>query len=346
MANASAPQPENEGKGDVAQSKGKGASSLPKLRYSAEALEEDTENGKAAGKRVEKGVKGNGKRAAGEGFEQAAQKKNRIEGIQVNNVQSVQDAVKAVEHNFGGAFSLNEPREKTVQNALLMGNDSSTNTGMMSAEYERSKSTPASFAGGAFDMYFMDLPFLRKALKPAQTENYAALYAEILQLQADSDSCGQLAIHIPSPTGGYGRLSSQMLGEPLDGEPYDIGITCIERRSELTFTVKEQNLFWPSDAIPKGEGIAASLVLNEEMCGIEDGSGVLKMSSTPVWKDDFGGVVYRGVLSFRARYSSLFKRKGHGSGMSRAFGLWLVPSEESEKLECDDLAQRKPSSWK
>ncbi|KAL0573378.1 hypothetical protein V5O48_008575 [Marasmius crinis-equi] len=204
-----------------------------------------------------------------------------------------------------------------------------------------SASSSPLFTGGAFDIYAMPLPFLQKALTsiPNRKEDYAALYSNILEFQAKDDNSGQLAIHIPASTNGYGRLASKALAEPLGDEPYDIGLASIKRRVDLEFTANEKSQFWPSDAIPKGEGIFARLVLTREMCYVSSVLGEFKMCTTPVWKDDERDMIYQGVLPFSDHYSSLLQRKGHGSGKDYISAFWLVPSKETKELECSDVSR-------
>ncbi|KAL0568145.1 hypothetical protein V5O48_013839 [Marasmius crinis-equi] len=338
---ATAPKAQtSKGKGaTTSKTKEKGASSTLKRKHSAESIDKD-EIQETSGTATAKGTKGNGTpgaRSSAKDSEQPAQKKKRTAD---GTAKSSEPSLKAKEGS-GGATTSEAAKGKAVQNAKAKGSAENKNKDAKSVEPEQSSSAPSlSFTGGAFDIYAMPLPFLQKVLKPTSDskEDYSALYNRILELQAKPDNSGQLALHVPASANGYGRLSSGMLTEPFGDEPYDIGLASIERHTELKFTAKEKGLFWPSDAVPKGEGIAATVVLAEEMCGISGVSGELKISTTPVWKDDKGGLIYQGVMTFGVRYGSMYQRKGHGSGGNGAFGFWLVPSKETRKLECSGVA--------
>ncbi|KAJ8079838.1 hypothetical protein PM082_016663 [Marasmius tenuissimus] len=298
----------------------KEAESSSKRKRPAEALDEGTDKEKNVVDDAKKGKNAKaGASSSDKTSETPAQKKQRTDA----------------QDNSSGLI------EATQKNAPAATNAATKNTAKpaqdANADVHATTTTPP-FTGGAFDIYAMQLPFLQKALKP--NGDYAALHAEILKYQAKPDNSGQIAISVPSDTStnGYGRLSSGMFTEPMGDEPYEIGLASLKRHTELKFTAKEKKLFFPDDAdtIPKGEGISATLVLEEDMCTIGGISGELKMSTIPVWR---GGeetqVLYQGVVSFSVRYSGLLARKGHGPGASLSVGLWLVPSKETRKLDCD-----------
>ncbi|KAL0060909.1 hypothetical protein AAF712_012304 [Marasmius tenuissimus] len=299
----------------------KEAESSSKRKRPAEALDEGTDKEKNV---VDDAKKGKNAKASASSSDKTsetpAQKKQRTD-VQDNSSGSIEAAQKNAPTTTNAATK-NTAKPAQDANAL---------------DVHATTTTPP-FTGGAFDIYAMQLPFLQKALKP--NGDYAALHAEILKYQAKPDNSGQIAISVPSDTStnGYGRLSSGMFTEPMGDEPYEIGLASLKRHTELKFTAKEKKLFFPDDAdtIPKGEGISATLVLEEDMCTIGGISGELKMSTIPVWR---GGeetqVLYQGVVSFSVRYSGLLARKGHGPGASLSVGLWLVPSKETRKLDCD-----------
>ncbi|KAL0062341.1 hypothetical protein AAF712_010825 [Marasmius tenuissimus] len=308
-----------------------------KRKRPAEALDEGTDEEKNSDADGKEGPKRKGKANAKAGAsssdktsEAPAQKKQRTENAQANKPGSFEAAKNAPTATNAAAKNTAKPTQD------------------VNADIHVPITTPTtpSFTGGAFDIYAMQLPFLQKALKRTSSskENYAALHTTILEYQAKPDNSGQIAISVPSDTStnGYGRLSSGMFTDPMEDERYEIGLASLKSHPELKFTAKEKNLFFPDDAntIPKGEGISATLVLEEDMCTISGISGELKMSTVPVWKGGEGdndGVLYQGVVSFSVRYSGLLSRKGHGSGADLSVGLWLVPSKETKRLDCDGV---------
>ncbi|KAJ8079888.1 hypothetical protein PM082_016713 [Marasmius tenuissimus] len=305
--------------------------------YSVCALDEGTDEEKNSDADGKEGPKRKGKANAKAGAsssdktsEAPAQKKQRTENAQANKPGSFEAAKNAPTATNAAAKNTAKPTQD------------------VNADIHVPITTPTtpSFTGGAFDIYAMQLPFLQKALKRTSSskENYAALHTKILEYQAKPDNSGQIAISVPSntSTNGYGRLSSGMFTDPMEDERYEIGLASLKRHPELKFTAKEKKLFFPDDAntILKGEGISATLVLEEDMCTISGISGELKMSTVPVWKGGEGdndGVLYQGVVSFSVRYSGLLSRKGHGSGADLSVGLWLVPSKETKRLDCDGV---------
>ncbi|KAK1225910.1 hypothetical protein PQX77_011105 [Marasmius sp. AFHP31] len=291
--------------------------SSSKRKRPAEALDEGMDKEKNVVDKVKKGKNAKaGASSSDKTSETPAQKKQRTD-------------------NSSGATEAAQKNAPTATNATTKSTAKPIQDA--NADVHATPTTPP-FTGGAFDIYAMQLPFLQKALKP--NGDYAALHAKILEYQAKPDNSGQIAISVPSDTStnGYGRLSSGMFTEPMGDERYEIGLASLKRHTELKFTAKEKKLFFPEDAdsIPKGEGISATLVLEEDMCTISGISGELKMSTTPVWKGaEETQVMYQGVVSFSARYSGMLARKGHGPGASLSVGLWLVPSKEMRKLNCD-----------
>ncbi|KAF7305292.1 hypothetical protein HMN09_00780400 [Mycena chlorophos] len=199
------------------------------------------------------------------------------------------------------------------------------------------------FQGGNLDLYAMALPFLRKALKPAEstTSDYPALLKLIQSKQAKADNTARLVLSLPTSDSelGYGRLASGAEGfrEPFEDEPFDVGIASLEHVDKVTFTAAQKRELWPAADVPDGApGIQGTMVLIDKPCGINSASGTFKMLLAPV-KD--GMEMWAGAASFQVKYGSLYERKGFGRGTIVTFGFWAVPSvkDDPRALECADL---------
>ncbi|KAH8831709.1 hypothetical protein DL96DRAFT_1779020 [Flagelloscypha sp. PMI_526] len=153
--------------------------------------------------------------------------------------------------------------------------------------------TSDEFLGGSFDIYGMPLDFLQKALKPhsSSTPDYEALYNKIVPLQPKRDNMGQLVLTFPVDAEyGYGRPSPS--AQKLD---------C------LKLSADEQDDFYPSPPAD-GPGVEATIVLNEDMCGISGLSGLMKIFLNPV---------YTHIPSSKPIYLAF---------ISVNFAFWMVPS--------------------
>ncbi|OBZ75660.1 hypothetical protein A0H81_04472 [Grifola frondosa] len=185
---------------------------------------------------------------------------------------------------------------------------------------------------GNFDIYSANLPFLKEVYLPAGKTDpqYEALYATILTYQAKPDYTGRC--YLPDTDSSTGRFVSACIADPMSDEEYDIEINAISAKAKLTFTAAERKGFGTPSPTTIGSGISAKLRPAEDHCGLASGSGVFKL--TPVWqKHTSSGEVqelYEGYISFNVKYSSLYSRKGFGSGDKFACSFWAVHARKDK----------------
>ncbi|KAL0568942.1 hypothetical protein V5O48_013030 [Marasmius crinis-equi] len=185
-----------------------GASSLMKRNHSDEAIEEGEEIRETSSKTTAKDTKDNGASGAGssvQGSEQPAQKKSRTEE---GTGKSNKCTTKAKEGS-GGADASEVVKEKTVQSTKpKQGSAENKNKDANSMEPENSNL--ASCIPHSLEVLSTTMPCLVLSSRPTSDsrEDYSALYNRILELQANPDNSGQLALHVPASASGYGQLSS------------------------------------------------------------------------------------------------------------------------------------------
>jgi len=110
----------------------------------------------------------------------------------------------------------------------------------------------------------------------------------------------------------------------MEEMPFErIAASGIQEVAKLNFKSK---LGRPSEGVWKNGAIKASLELDGGGCGISSSSGTISMH--PMWRkvDSNGKVMelFEGTFTFKIKYSSLYSRKGHGSGQSLSLDFWAV----------------------
>lgn len=180
--------------------------------------------------------------------------------------------------------------------------------------------------GGNFDLYDMNLEFLSSKYSPAGVRDVdpEALYRTILTYQAKNDRTAKATIpeDYTSP-GSEGEFSAKFLRDPFSEEPFEISVIDIEVKDDIGFKSKY--------AAPKvrweGDGVEARMEIAGGGCGIASSSGSFAMK--PLWQaeteDGEYMELFEGTLTFRASFSSLYNRKGHGRGIPTvSFPFWAV----------------------
>ncbi|PIL28417.1 hypothetical protein GSI_08451 [Ganoderma sinense ZZ0214-1] len=132
---------------------------------------------------------------------------------------------------------------------------------------------PPSFHGN-FDLYAMELPFIRSKFTPEH--DYAALLNELRYHQAKPDSSAQ--IYLPDTdefsAGVPGRLRSLPVEDPLEGMPYQLELTSLALRDSVSFTAcetTEDALYSsaaPVSSARRTPGMTATIVLADDECGV------------------------------------------------------------------------------
>jgi hypothetical protein len=173
----------------------------------------------------------------------------------------------------------------------------------------------------------MSLEFLEKEYLPsgATTPQYDAVYKSILTYQAKNDQTARC--YLGSPTDGdTSRFESHVIEDPMEDMPFDIAINSVKRQASLSFTKSELASFAAPESIPNGPGISAVMALADDRCGVQSASGIFKMKRVWTKLNSDGEFVelFEGFLSFNVTHSSLYRRKGHGSGSKVKFAFWGV----------------------
>lgn len=199
-----------------------------------------------------------------------------------------------------------------------------------------------SYAGN-FDIYGMNLPFLKKVYLPKDTPQFEALYNEIMTFQAKPDFSGRC--YFPPGVSGDGSFVSNAVAEPMGDEAYEIALTGLTKK-EISFNQAELSKFPdPASTRSVGPGIKATVELADDGCMPSSGRGEMKMKR--VWTkevnvaEDVTGVkssheysgsqeLFEGVFTLKVKYSGMLKRKGFGSGEDYKFGFWAVRARIDE----------------
>ncbi|PPR07302.1 hypothetical protein CVT26_012421 [Gymnopilus dilepis] len=75
-----------------------------------------------------------------------------------------------------------------------------------------------------------------------------------------------------------------------------------------------------------GPGLEADMELEEGGCGIASSSGGISMR--PLWrkvdKDGKASELFEGTFTFKATYSYLYSKRGHGKGQELSLAFWAV----------------------
>lgn len=178
--------------------------------------------------------------------------------------------------------------------------------------------------GGKFDLYGMALPFLNKVYSPSGNTSVfpEKLYSEILTYQAKNDRTAKFIVPEGFSTGKDGRFRSGIFSDPMEESPFDIVVTNIQQVNKLNV---KSDYGRPANAWD-GPGLKANMVIEDGGCGIASSSGSISMR--PLWRkvDKDGKVMelYEGTFTFKVTYSSLYSRKGHGSGQNTTLAFWGI----------------------
>lgn len=162
----------------------------------------------------------------------------------------------------------------------------------------------------------MELDFLTQVYRPRGTSgaNYKALYDKILTFQAKNDRTAR--IYLPdAPYTESGLFTSGAIMDPMQELPFDFALTHIKEVSRLPLTAAQKKLF----ITPPGDepGISAAIELADDHCGVASTKGVFMLK--PAWnvtaEDGATKEIFEGYFDLKLSYSSLYRRKGHGSGL-------------------------------
>lgn len=215
---------------------------------------------------------------------------------------------------------------------------------------------PAIFSGN-FDLYGMYLPFLVKAyLPPGSTSpDYAAVYDTILAYQSKHDYTARCFLSLSSDTG---RAESVSIFDPMMERPFDVLISNLKHRAELTFTSSERASFLAPDHSPVSPGVIGQAGLPSQ-CGVKNAKGIWKMKRVWVGEGVAGECenvgdgttvdcvgeaadsstkanagkktskavkkeLFEGYFSFSVSYDQMYRKAGHGSGSTCRFAFWGV----------------------
>ncbi|KAK0475145.1 hypothetical protein IW261DRAFT_1422468 [Armillaria novae-zelandiae] len=194
-----------------------------------------------------------------------------------------------------------EKRAKIVEMASHSENDSAV------SETQKEEENGPLFSG-KFDLYAMVLPFLSKVYLPtnsSSTPQYEELYKTILTYQAKPDFSAQIAL----PDAPYMK----------DGD--------IKAVNKLSHTEHQNSFFLVHDSdMGSGPAITANTGITDGGCGIQTARGKFMMKRVWTKANPDGSLIelFEGFFSLMISYSSLYKRKGHGSGDDTEFAFWAV----------------------
>ncbi|KAM5531567.1 hypothetical protein V8D89_014766 [Ganoderma adspersum] len=201
------------------------------------------------------------------------------------------------------SFKVNNPPERLVE---------TTPPPTKSKSDDHPETLSPSFHGN-FDLYAMELPFIRsKFMLPER--DYAALLKVLRYHQTRPDSSAQ--IYLPDSddfsTGVPGRLRSLPIKDPLEGMPHRLALTSLELHESVSFTAREttEDALYsappPSTATP---GVTATVSLVDHRCGafmtvaMTDGEGTFEMRRAWVSVDG-KDEIFEGFFSVDIGYAS------------------------------------------
>ncbi|PBK64117.1 hypothetical protein ARMSODRAFT_941384 [Armillaria solidipes] len=182
---------------------------------------------------------------------------------------------------------------------------------------------------GKFDLYAMILPFLSKVYLPANsssTPQYEELYKTILTYQAKPDFSAQIVLP-DAPYTKDGVAGSRALRDPMECLPYDLCLKDIKAVNKLSYTEHQKSFFLARDSdMESGPAVTANTGIIDGGCGIQSARGKFMMKRVWTKANPDGSLIelFEGFFSLMISYSSLYKRKGHGSGDDTEFAFWAV----------------------
>ncbi|PBK89256.1 hypothetical protein ARMGADRAFT_1065144 [Armillaria gallica] len=182
---------------------------------------------------------------------------------------------------------------------------------------------------GKFDLYAMVLPFLSKVYLPtnsSSTPQYEELHKTILTYQAKPDFSAQIVLP-DAPYTKDGVAGSRALRDPMECLPYDLSLENIKAVNKLSYTEHQKSFFLARDSdMESGPAVTANTGIIDGGCGIQTARGKFIMKRVWTKANPDGSLIelFEGFFSLMISYSSLYKRKGHGSGDDTEFAFWAV----------------------
>ncbi|KAF9559492.1 hypothetical protein CPC08DRAFT_708791 [Agrocybe pediades] len=173
---------------------------------------------------------------------------------------------------------------------------------------------------GTFDLYGMELPFLKDVYFPGQKAE--ELHKTILTYQAKDDRTARIVF--PKNTSGEGEFICTIIRDPMEEMPFDrISASGITEVKDIKFKSKYGR---PTQGVWNGGGVKAHLEIDNPGCGIASSKGTISLH--PMWrkveKDGKVLELFEGTFTFRVNYSGLYSRKGHGKGETLSLDVWAV----------------------
>ncbi|KAM5531966.1 hypothetical protein V8D89_014366 [Ganoderma adspersum] len=173
------------------------------------------------------------------------------------------------------------------------------------------KTVPPSFHGN-FDLYAMELPFIRSKFTPEC--DYAALLKVLRYHQTRPDSSAQIYLPDDFSTGIPGRLRSLPIKDPLEGMPHRLVLTSLALHDSVAFTAREttEDALYsvpPTSAAAATPGVTATVSLVDHRCGafitmaMAEGEGTFKMRRAWVSADG-KDEIFEGFFSLHIGYAS------------------------------------------
>ncbi|KAK0197906.1 hypothetical protein F5146DRAFT_1017436 [Armillaria mellea] len=172
---------------------------------------------------------------------------------------------------------------------------------------------------GKFDLYAMVLPFLSKVYLPtnsSSTPRYEELYKTILTYQAKPNFSAQIVLP-DAPYTMDGVAGSRAIRDPMECLPYDLSLEDIKAVKKLSYTAHQKSLL-SCPRLRYGEQVlrfTANTGIIDGGCGIQTARGERISNGSSI-------ELFEGFFSLMISYSSLYKRKGHGSGDDTEFAFW------------------------
>lgn len=160
----------------------------------------------------------------------------------------------------------------------------------------------------------MKLSFLHDVYCPKKGKEVypEELYLEMKKYQLKNDRTAKVNIPADYEVGKAGTFTSRIFSDPMEGLPFDIEVDSLKKAPSIQLDAQYSR---PKNAWD-GPGIVGRFTLNT--CGVSRTSGNFKIR--PLWKKiTASGVeleLFEGSFSLDITYSSLYKRKGHGSGIN------------------------------
>ena len=160
---------------------------------------------------------------------------------------------------------------------------------------------------GNFDLYAMDLSFLRSGFIPDR--DYAELLKVLRAHQAIPDSSTQIFLPAGFLTGTPGHLRSVPLEDPLEGTPHKLALTSLALHDYVVFTADETTEDALYSAPPRATpGVTATVALTHEHWGVSVTEGTFKMRRAWVSADG-RDEVFEGFFSVYIEYSAAYRQR-------------------------------------